>query len=160
MHIGRLRRNVDVSSEYYKFAQEDEQIGLPLKDMEKYRHCMYFLIQAMEKYVRSKIFTIIDANNTYFRERNRSHSLENALEFFVEIISIDAHIRKQVKEQLDRYVLDGIKYSLLHNDLRYPFYGERFHSYSSLEVTREDSEILLQRLNFLKRFLQDIERFR
>jgi hypothetical protein len=73
---------------------------------------------------------------------------------------MDAYIRKQVREQLDKYVLDGIKFSLLHNDLRYPFYSERFNAYSSLDVTPEDTETLLQRLHFLKRFLQDVDRFR
>jgi hypothetical protein len=160
MNIGRVRRNVDIASEYFRLAQEDEQIGLLLKDTGKYRHSLYFVIQAMEKYVRSKIFAIIDAKNSYFREKNRNHSIEDAIDFFVEIVSMDSYIRKQVREQLDKYVLDGIKFNLLHNDLRYPFYSERFNSYSSLDVTKEDTETVLQRLNFLKKFLQDVDRFR
>jgi HEPN domain-containing protein len=160
MSIGRFRRNIEVASEFLQLAQGDEQVGLLLNESGKHRHAMYFLLQAMEKYVRAKIFTLVDGKNAYFRNRHRDHSIEEALEFFVEIVSLNDDVRKQVREQLDRYVLAGVNFGVLHNDLRYPFYSERFNSYSCLEVTKQDAESLIQRLNFLKRFLQDVDRFR
>lgn len=160
MPIGRFRRNVVVATEFLQLAQEDEEIGRLLNDRGKYRHAMYFLLQAMEKYVRAKIFTIVDGKNAYFRNKHRDHSIEEAIDFFVEIVSLNEDIRRQVREQLDRYVLAGVNFGLLHNDLRYPFYSERFNSYSCLEVTKQDAESLMQRLHFLKRFLQDVDRVR
>ncbi|MFM7885932.1 MAG: hypothetical protein ACKPCM_04410 [Pseudanabaena sp.] len=64
--IGQINHNVNVSSEYNRLAREDERIGLILKNKGEYRHSIYFFIQAMEKYVRAKTFSIVDAKNPYF----------------------------------------------------------------------------------------------
>lgn len=52
--ICKPNHNIDASSEYNRLAREDERVGLILKDRGEYRHSIYFLIQAMEKYVRAK----------------------------------------------------------------------------------------------------------
>src|SRR5689334_13483700 len=100
MPIGRVRRNVAVAAEFLQLAREDETIGRLLYDGGKYRHAMYFLLQAMEKYVRAKIFTIVDGKNAYFRNKHRDHSIEDAIDFFVEIVSLNEDVRRQVREQL------------------------------------------------------------
>ena len=158
--LGKLNHNVSVSYEYDKLAQEDERVGLLLRDAGKYRHSIYFLIHAMEKYVRAKTFSIVDARNSYFRERERNHSVEAALEFLIEVINGNPLIRDQIKKQLREHVLGDIRFNLLHNNLRYPFYSERYNSYSCLEVTRTDNELIIQKLNALKGFLAGIDRFK
>ena len=158
--IGKLNHNIDASSEYNRLAREDERVGLILKDRGEYRHSIYFLIQAMEKYVRAKTFSIVDARKSYFRERERNHSVEAALDFLVEVINGNAFIREQIKKQLHDYVLGDIRFNLLHNNLRYPFYSERYNSYSSLEVTKSDNEVIAQKLNALKAFLAGIDKFK
>lgn len=114
----------------------------------------------MEKYVRAKTFSIVDARKSYFRERERNHSVEAALDFLVEVINGNAFIREQIKKQLHDYVLGDIRFNLLHNNLRYPFYSERYNSYSSLEVTKSDNEVIAQKLNALKAFLAGIDKFK
>ncbi len=158
--LGKLNHNVDASYEYNRLAREDERVGLMLKDKGEHRHSIYFLIQAMEKYVRAKIFSIVDARNPYFRERERNHSVEAALEFLVEVINGNPNIKDQIKKQIREYVLGDVRFNLLHNNLRYPFYSERYNSYSSLDVTKNDSEIVAQRLNALKSFLAGVDRFK
>ena len=157
--IGKIKHNVDASFEYNRLAREDENVGLMLKDNGEYRHSIYFLIQAMEKYVRAKIFSIVDAKKSYFRERERNHSVEAALEFLVEVISGNPLVKEQIKKQLHAYVIGDIKFNILHNNLRYPFYSERYKSYSSLEVSKIDNEVIAQKLNALKAFLAEIDRF-
>ncbi|BAY68060.1 hypothetical protein ACN23B_12250 [Anabaena sp. FACHB-709] len=158
--IGKLNHNVNVSQEYEKLAREDEKVGLLLQEQGEHRHSIYFLIQAMEKYVRAKIFTFVDAKNPYFRKRERTHSIEDALDFLIEVISGNTVIREQVKNQLREYVVGEIKFNWLHNNLRYPFYSERYNSYSSFEITSHDNDVIAQKLKALKAFLADIDRFR
>jgi hypothetical protein len=160
MMIGKIRHNIDVSSEYFSLAVEDEKAALTLRDTGKYRQSLYFIVQAMEKYLRSKIFSYINPNNEAFREMNRNHSVEDAANLFIEIVSPKVHIKEQVREQLNRYVLEDIKFNHLHNDLRYPFYSERYDSFSCLDITKQDVELFIQKLNFLKNFLKDIDLIR
>lgn len=158
--IGRLKHGVDVSYQYGRLAREDERVGLMLKERGEHRHSIYFLVQAMEKYVRSKIFSIVDATNPYFRERERNHSVEAALEFLVEVINGNNLVRDQIKKQLREYVLGDIKFNLLHNNLRYPFYSSHYNSFSHLEVNKSDNELIIQKLNALKSFLEGVDRFK
>jgi hypothetical protein len=68
--IGKLHHDRDASHEYGRLAREDERVGLMFKDRGEYRHSIYFLIQAMEKYVRAKTFSLVDARNEFYREKN------------------------------------------------------------------------------------------
>jgi HEPN domain-containing protein len=79
--IGRFRRRVDVSIEYARLAREDEQAANLLADASHYRQAVYFVLQAMEKHLRAKIFTLVDPTNEYFRQANRNHSVEDAAKF-------------------------------------------------------------------------------
>ncbi len=158
--IGKISHNVEAAVEYGRLAREDESAGISLKERGAHRHSIYFLIQAMEKYVRAKTFSIVDARNPYFRERERTHSVEAALDFLIEVINGNQIVRDQIKKQLRDHVLGDIRFNLLHNNLRYPFYSERFNSYSSLEFSERDSDLILQKLNSLKIFLEGIDRFK
>ena len=160
MKVGRLRHNIDVSSEYFSLAAEDEKAALVLKDAGIYRQSSYLIVQAMEKYLRGKIFSYVNPRNQAFRDMNRNHSVEEAAKLFIEIISPETRVKEQVQEQLNRYVLEDIRFNTLHNNLRYPFYSERYNSFSCLDVTEEDVELLIQKLSFLKNFLRDIDLIR
>ena len=74
--LGKFRHNIDVAAEFFRMAREDEQTGNILLNAGRYRQSMYFILQAMEKYVRSKIFSIVDARNQYFRQKQRDHVLQ------------------------------------------------------------------------------------
>jgi hypothetical protein len=60
---------------------------------------MYFLVQAMEKYIRAKIFTLVNASLEWIRERNRSHSLADSIDFLLEVITRDAMVRNHVRQR-------------------------------------------------------------
>ena len=158
--LGKFRHNIDVTAEFLRIAREDEQTGIILKNAGRYRQSMYFILQAMEKYVRAKIFSMVDARNQYLRQEQRNHVLQGAVEDLIRIYSGDEHIRLQITQQLRDYVLGDIKFEYLHNDLRYPHYSSRFSSYSCFEVNEADCELLIHKLAVLKKFLDGLDRFR
>lgn len=166
-HIGKLRYSVEVSSEYQNLSRSDEISAEILAKEKQYRQACYFVIQAMEKAIRAKIFTLVNANLPYFRDRNRSHSVEDAVGFLIEIISTDETVKMQIANQF-AYVVFGLGgysdltqnsyYSRLHNNLRYPTYWIKKDNYAILEVGKEDYELLKNRLDTLKSFLKDLDR--
>jgi len=157
--IGRFNRNVpNIASEYQRLAQEDEEVGLLLVKSQKYRHAIYFFIQSMEKYIRYRIFLLVNAENNYFREKTRTHNVDELLDFLVEITSSDPVIRDQIKKQLDDYVLGGVRFGDLHNNLRYPFFSNHHQAYSMLGVGQADASLVHDKLQKLKLFLRDIDK--
>ena len=153
-----LKHKIEVSNEYEVLAKKDEEVSNLLYRNGEYKHAMYFCIQAMEKYVRAKIFTLVNPNLKYFRERNRSHSLEDAIEFLLEIISTDENLRNSIRQRLFVTELGDINYQQLHNNLRYPFYSQKFDSYSVAIYTADDYRFMENGLQKLKLYLKDLNR--
>ena len=159
MYIGKFRHQIDASAELDWLSKEDERAAEALAHSGYYRQACYHIVQAMEKAVRAKIFTLVNPNLEYFRDRNRTHSLDAVLQFLIEIISADQIVQEQVSGQLRTHVLGDTKYGQLHNNLRYPTYFRKYDSYSMLDVQPEDYETLKARLNALRIFLRDLHRF-
>ena len=156
--IGRITRDVDVSSTYLELAKEDEYAAQMLKFNKMYKQATYLYIQAMEKQIRAKIFTLVNPNLEYYRDRNRDHSLDKAIDFLLEIISTDENVRSQIRNQMNRFVLGDVKYNQLHNNLRYPFYSKRYNYYSVLCIAEEDCINIEENLQSLKKYLKDLSR--
>ena len=155
-YIGRRVKTDDVCHVYRKLSEEDEAAGNLLMLQNKYRHACYFYVQAMEKYVRSVIFKKVNAKNEWFIGKTRTHNLDELLDFLIEIVSTNPTIQAQVKQQLDQFVLKGVRFGQLHNELRYPLFYHKTQQYTLLEITKNDADVCRQKLNDLKRFLQDI----
>ena len=112
----------------------------------------------MEKYIKSKIFTLVNQDLEYFRNKNKHHSLDNSVEFLIEVISADETIRNQAKDQFDKYVFKGLNSRNLHNNLRYPFYNERKKNYVVTSYSKQDCEYIEEMLETLKKYLEDLKR--
>ena len=159
--IGRREYNVtDLAAEYQALAEGDEKVGQLLIGQGQYRHGLYFLVQAMEKYVRSTIFGLVNPNTNYFRQRTLTHNLDDLLAFLREIVCSNAELREQVRLQMQDHVLGGVRFGALHNDLRYPNFDDRRGSYFILQVERKDADTVYARLQTLKQFLRDIHQLR
>ena len=156
--LGMMKHKIEVSNEYEVLAKKDEEVSNLLYKNGEYKHAMYFCIQAMEKYIRSKIFTLVNPNLPYFRERNRNHSLEDAIEFLLEIISTDENLRNSIRQQLFVTILGDVNYQRLHNNLRYPSYSKKFDSYSVSSYTAEDYKFVENGLRKLKLYLNELNR--
>ena len=108
--------------------------------------------------MRYGIFSVIDAHQEYFREHARTHNLDELLAFLVEISSDDARIRQQVQKQLDDLVLEGVRFGMLHNNIRYPWYSKHHNSYLLLQVTAADAGVVEAKLAKLKAFVPDFHK--
>lgn len=160
MRIGKFRHKISVANEFAKLSKSDELVASLLAEKGEYRQACYFIIQAMEKSIRAKIFDLVNPNIEYFREKNRSHSLDSAVNFLLEIVGADKTTQQQVSTQLNSYVLGNIKYNHLHNNLRYPMYSKRYDSYSMLDIDKHDFDLLQRRLDSLNDYLKDLARLR
>ena len=159
MYLGKFRHKINVASEFKELSKADTSVAELLAENKEYRHACYFIIQAMEKAIRAKIFNLVNPNIEYFRERNRTHSLESAVEFLIEIVNSDKLVQEQVSKQLNEHVLGKTKYNHLHNNLRYPSYFKKYDSYSIFEVGECDYKELKLRLDSLNNFLNDLHKF-
>lgn len=158
MHLGHFRHGVKVNHTFACLAKEDEQAANLLAQAGLYRNACYYIIQAMEKLIRAKIFTLVNPKIKFFRDKNKSHSIEAAVDFLVDVVSHQPLVKEQVAKQLKTYVLGQTNYRHLHNNLRYPLYFEKYENYSVLEVGKEDYQTLCVRLESLKKFLEDLHK--
>jgi len=160
MKIGKFKHNINVSYEFLELSKNDENAAYLLAEKGYFRQACYFLIQAMEKAIRAKIFLLVNPNNAHFREKNMTHSFDSAVKVLIEIMSKnDFLLKKQVSEQIKKHVLGDTRYKYLHNNLRYPKYSEKYNSYSIMEIKKSDFDLLTKRLNLLRKFLDDLYKF-
>ena len=159
-NIVTINREVDISYEYYNLALEDEKVAILLKNKGEYRHSIYFFIQAMEKYIKSKIFTLVNPNLEYYINKNKHHSLDDSIEFLIEVISPDENIRNQVKLYFNKYVFKDLSFRNLHNNLRYPFYDRSRGYYNIIKFDIEDCKYIEEMLENLKKYLKDLNRIK
>jgi len=158
--IGHIRHGINVSDEYYELGKKDEEAANELMKLSLYRHSIYFFIQAMEKYIRSKIFSLVNPNIEYFREKNKNHSLNNAIDFLVEIINSDNIIRQQIKIQINEFLFENINFQMLHNNLRYPFFNQKYNDYSCIDFTKNDCLMVEKKVLKLKEYLKELDKIK
>ena len=156
-NLGKIQHGINVAEEYENLANEDEMAARSLKNLDQFRHSIYFFVQAMEKHIRSKIFSLVNPNNEYFRKKNKNHSINDAITFLIEIISNDERVKVHIKNQIDK-IFAGINFQFLHNNLRYPFYSEKHDNYSVIHFSLEDCLFIEDANEVLKRYLMDLRR--
>lgn len=146
-----------ISEEYQTLATSDKDSAIVLGNNGFYRQASYFLLQAMEKIIRAKIFTLIDSKNKYFRDTNRSHSLIDAVELLIEIVSRgDSIIATQHKNNINKFVLGNENYQQLHNNLRYPWFSERYQCFNLLDINKKSYLEIKNKYFSLEQYLKDL----
>lgn len=116
----------------------------------------------MEKCVKEKLCRTIDVTNIYFSNRLREigHSLDTSVEFLIEILSQgNSVLKQQITSQLVEGILKNIKFSRLHNDVKYPRFNCKYNQYTMLNINKEDCEILKQISGNLRKYLDDLDRY-
>ena len=154
--IGTFREPINVSDEYARLARADEAAANVLADKGHYRHAVYFVVQAMEKHLRAKIFSLVDPADEGVRQANRNHSIEDAVVFLVGTVTDDDSLRAMIKEQFEAYLFRGLRFNLFHNDLRYPAYFEGTGTYACLTISDKDLVTMFERLDWLKEFMKEL----
>lgn len=146
-----------ISEEYQTLAIVDKESAIVLGNNGFYRQASYFFLQAMEKMIRAKIFTLIDSKNKYFRDKNRSHSLIDAIELLIEIVSRgDSIIAMQHKNNINQFVLGNLNYQQLHNNLRYPWFSEKYQSFNLLDIDKQSYLEIKNKHFSLEKYLKDL----
>jgi HEPN domain-containing protein len=156
--IGIVRPIADaaVGSEYKRLADEDEAAARLLFENKMWRQASYFSIQAIEKYLRYQIFSVVSARHECLREMATTHNLDELIAFLMQIVVTNDRSRQQAIEVLSNQVLGGHRFGNLHNNARYPF--ARGSDHGMLEFQEQDARYLLERLNELKQCLRTITR--
>lgn len=156
-----LQTSLDVSSEYKNLSEKDLQAANLLMINGLYNEAYYYFIQSMEKNIKKRICEIVDITNPFFANQMRDigHSLDNAIEFLLRLISGNNEVMyEQIKNQIVEGVLKGVKFSSVHNNVRYPYYNPHKKEYVYLEITREDCYEIQQMEKKLKVFLNELHR--
>lgn len=134
--IGKMRyvkKGTEIADEYSVYATNDEKAADVLFENGLYNESAYYYIQAMEKVVKTAISSKVDVTNTYYAAKLKDigHSLDSAIVFFLELLVYgkDDVLAQQLEHQLKAVVFKNVRFSSLHNNIRYPIYSEKWGSY-------------------------------
>lgn len=150
--------SIEIAEQFEKIAVKDEKSADILYVNALYNQSAYFYIQAMEKYIKSYISRKIDITNQFYADKFREmgHSLDKSVEFFIEIMTGNSPVlRSQMEYQIKEVILKNVRFSQLHNNLRYPFYLKTNAEYGVDEMGRVDCEELRSMCRNLKKYLSD-----
>jgi hypothetical protein len=153
---------------YRSLSHDDERAARSLLDAGQYRQAVYFVIQAMEKVVHWGIWSEVspddvDSQGVQYQERTRTHHLDDLLAVLLEVYKAtinDPRVSQQIEEQLSKYVLEGVHFGYLHNNVRYPRYLEHSQEHTMLEISAKDAESAVQKLVRLRAFVEGFQRLK
>lgn len=160
LYLGKshyINNGIDMSDEYLNISKNDEKAAELLYLQSLYNQAVYFYIQSMEKYIKSAICRKIDVTNNYYADKLRmiGHSLDDAIDFFIEIVSGNNEMLKmQITEQLKKGVLKGVRFSAIYNAVRYPFYKN--YNYKLTQMSKNDCEQMKEIYDLLKRYIDSV----
>ena len=162
MYLGNrkfLKDSLEVAHQYLRVADNDEKSAKTLENIGLYNQAAYFYIQAMEKQIKANIAQIVDVTNTYYKDLLRKtigHSLDKSLDILVQIYAKGNEvIEEQLRQQLLNTVLQDIRFSALHNKIRYPdFDGKK---YVMIELGKADCVELEKLLDGLKKYVKEMK---
>ena len=166
--VGRQRYVEDLAEAYAALSAEDEQAARVLQQAGCHRQAVYFYVQAMEKIARSAIYTEVaeddtdGAGNTYC-DRTRTHNLDDLLSLLLEVYQSlieDPRVCEQIERQMATYVLEGVHFGHLHNDVRYPRFLERRGTHSVLQLSAQDTEAAAKKLARLRSFVEGFQQLK
>lgn len=87
------------------------------------------------------------------------HFLDKAIDFLLELVSgNDKVMYEHIKQQMLEDVLQNIRFSSLHNNVRYPLYDSKKKEYSFLVITREDCIEIEKMQERLKKFINELNK--
>lgn len=156
-----LGSSLDVANEYKVISEQNLKAAQLLMTNGMYNEAYYYFIQSMEKSIKKKICEIIDVTNPYFAKQMRDigHSLDNAIELLLKLVSGNNNILyEQIKKQIVEGVLKEIRFSSIHNNIRYPYFNQHKNEYSFMEITYNDCIEIMQMEKNLKKFLDELHR--
>lgn len=162
IYLGRQRTiqdAIDIADEFLRLALEDERAAEVLCKNHCYNQAAYYYIQSMEKYIKSYICRKVDVTKPSFAEMLKSigHSLDAAIDLLIEILSgNDEMLKGQIQCQIKENILKNIRFSVLYNAIRYPYYRRYKDAYSITDMTHRDCKILIEIYDGLKNYMKEL----
>lgn len=156
-----LHTSLDVANEYKEIAEKDLKAAQLLMSNGLYNEAYYYYIQSMEKNIKKRICEIIDVTNPFFADQMRDigHSLDDAIEFLLRVISGNNEVMyQQIKKQIVEKVLKEIRFSSVHNNVRYPYFNRHKKEYIYLNITYDDCIEIQKMEKNLKVYLEELYR--
>ena len=167
MYIGKrqyISDTIDISERYFSISEKDEMAAVLLEEKGLYNQAAYFYIQSMEKQVKAHIAQKVNVINSYFAEEMRKtmgHSLDESLKLLFKIYSgNDETLFTHLFQQLTHQVFQNVKFTALHNKVRYPTYNSRYQNYTELILSANDCYELRKMLSLLKQYLDSLGRIK
>ena len=167
MYIGKrkyISDTIDISERYLSISEKDEEAAFLLEERGLYNQAGYFYIQSMEKQVKAHIARKVNVINSYFAEEMRKtmgHSLDESLKLLFKIYAgNDETLFAHLFQQLTHQVFQDVKFTALHNKVRYPTYDSRHQNYTELVLSKTDCCELRNMLSLLKQYLDDLSRIK
>ena len=157
-----LVNNSDISELYFEIAKQDEIAANNLVKCGLFNQAGYFYIQAMEKYIKSRISLWINVMNPFLADemsKTIGHSLDESLSLLIKVFAGNNELLAlQMNQQIFSGILKEIRFEYLHNSLRYPIYIKRYGDYISISLKKSDCEKLHETLQRLKTYLDGLNR--
>lgn len=161
IYLGKRRfiqEGIAMADEFFNLASGDEYAAKILCENHCYNQAAYFYIQSMEKYIKGYICQKINITNKTYANMLRSlgHSLDEAVDLLIKIISgNDERLKQQTEYQLKVVILRNVCFSVMYNEVRYPYYGKQ-QQYSITDIGSEDCKILEEIYGGLKNYLKQL----
>ena len=150
-----------IGAEYLAISKADENAARLLYRNGLYSQSVYAYIQSMEKYIKYFICGEINVSNQYFAEELRSigHSLDKATDLLIKIKSSgDDRLNDLLNDQIKNKIFRGIRFSVVYNSARYPFYNARNQNYSVTVISQKDCQLMEDIYSALKKYLEQLIR--
>ena len=114
----------------------------------------------MEKYIKHIICKKVDISKGFFADKLRDdgHNFDKSIDFLITIMAGNQEVlAESLKKQFKEKILQGQKFFIIYNAVRYPFSNERYGTYSFLEMKRGDYEKIEEIFSVLKKSLRELE---
>ena len=89
------------------------------------------------------------------------HSLDESLKLLLKVYSGNNDtLFNHLHQQLIHKVFKDVKFTALHNNVRYPTYNSKHQNYTELILSKNDCQNLRDMLLLLKQYLDGLERIK
>ncbi len=158
-----INDSADMADTFLSVSQKDYDAAELLARNGLYNQAVYHLIQSTEKYIKHIICQKINISNKRFAKmlRDTGHSLDKSINFLLEIVAgNDINLKNQLDYQINTQILHNIRFTGIHDGVRYPFYHPHQENYTLLEMQRDDYIEIKNIFDMLKKTLNDFYRIK
>lgn len=163
IHLGQqliFKNGNEMAEVFFSLSRKDEEAAQILFRAGYYNQAIFLLIQSMEKYIKHIICKKVDISKGFFADKLRDdgHNFDKSIDFLITIMAGNQEVlAESLKKQFKEKILQGQKFFIIYNAVRYPFSNKRYGTYSFVEMKRGDYEKIEEIFSVLKKSLRELE---